>query len=234
MAEQTILVTGSTDGIGKATARALLSQGHRVLLHGRNLGKGRAVLAELEAATGSDRLSLFVADLSVQERVRDLAREVGRAVDRLDVLVNNAGVFMPEREVLPGGIEMTFAVNYLAPFLLTHELLPLLERSVPARIVNVASIAHRSAQAPDLANAPGFEDYDGYKAYAVSKLGIVAFTTRLARTLEGTGVTANSLHPGVIDTRLLRAYMGGRSGGAPRRRGGRWRRASPSRRTPAG
>ncbi|WP_332450638.1 SDR family NAD(P)-dependent oxidoreductase [Methanoculleus sp.] len=219
MAEQTILVTGSTDGIGKATARALAFQGHRVLLHGRNREKGRAVLAELEAATGSDRLSLFIADLAVQEQVRDLAREVDRASSRLDRLINNAGVFMPEREIAPGGIEMTFAVNYLAPFLLTHELLPLLERSGPARIVNVASIAHRSVQSFDRENLPGFEDYDGYDAYAVSKVGVIAFTIRLGRTLEGTGVTANCLHPGVIETKLLRAYMGRRGGGGPPEKG---------------
>ncbi|KUL01797.1 MAG: Short-chain dehydrogenase/reductase SDR [Methanoculleus marisnigri] len=219
MTEQTILVTGSTDGIGKATAHILSRQGHRVLLHGRDRKKGRGVLAELEAATGSDRLSLFIADLSVQEQVRDLAREVGEACDRLDVLVNNAGVFMPEREVAPGGIEMTFAVNFLAGFLLTHELLGLLERSTPSRIVNVASIAHRSVGSIDWGNLPGFSYYDPYDAYAVSKVGNIAFTARLARALEGTGVTANSLHPGVIDTKLLRAYIHGRDEGAPPEQG---------------
>ncbi len=217
--ERTILVTGSTDGIGKATARTLAGQGHRVLLHGRDRQKGQRVLAELEAATGSDRLSLFIADLAVQDRVRGLAEEIGGACDRLDVLVNNAGVFMPEQEVLPGGIETTFAVNFLSQFLLTHELLPLLERSPGARIVNVASIAHRSVRSVDWENLPGFPDYDAYDAYAVSKLGVVAFTARLARSLEGTGVTANSLHPGVIDTKLLRAYTHGRDGGAPPEQG---------------
>ncbi len=219
MAERTILVTGSTDGIGEATARELSRQGHRVLLHGRNREKGRKVLAELETAAGSGRLDLFIADLSVQEQVRGLAEEVAGAYDRLDVLVNNAGVFMPERAVAPGGFEMTFAVNFLSQVLLTHELLGLLERSAPARIVNVASIAHRSARSVDWENLPGFEDYDAYDAYAASKLGVVAFTARLARTLEGTGVTANSLHPGVIDTKLLRAYTGGRDGGAPPEKG---------------
>ncbi|MDV2482538.1 SDR family NAD(P)-dependent oxidoreductase [Methanoculleus sp. Wushi-C6] len=219
MAGQTILVTGSTDGIGRAAARILAGQGHRVLLHGRSREKGRRVLDELEEETGSDRLSLFIADLAVQEQVRALAGEIGDAYGRLDVLVNNAGVFMPERKTASDGIEMTFAVNYLGGFLLTHELLPLLSASAPARIVNVASITHRSVQAPDLANLPGFENYDGYKAYAVSKLGVVAFTARLARILEGTGVTANCLHPGAIDTKLLRAYWGERGGGAPPERG---------------
>ncbi|MCK8519475.1 SDR family NAD(P)-dependent oxidoreductase [Methanoculleus sp. 7T] len=218
MAEQTILVTGSTDGIGKATAHVLARQGHRVLLHGRNRGKGRAVLDELEESTGSDRLALFIADLSVQERVRGLAEEVGEACDRIDVLINNAGVFMPERNIAPGGIEATFAVNYLALFLLTHDLLPLLSASGPARIVNVASIAHRSVRSVDWENLPGFDDYDAYDAYATSKLGVVAFTARLARVLSRTRVTANCLHPGVIDTKLLRAYTGGQ-GGAPPERG---------------
>ncbi|KLK87923.1 short-chain dehydrogenase [Methanoculleus sediminis] len=219
MAEQTILVTGSTDGIGKATAHALSRQGHRVLLHGRDSGKGRKVLAELEAATGSDRLDLFIADFSVQEQVRGLAEEIGETYDRLDVLVNNAGVFMPEREVAPGGIEMTFAVNFLAQVLLTHELLPLLERSAPARIVNVASIAHRSVGSIEWGNLPGFSRYEPYEAYAISKVGLIAFTARLARPLEGTGVTANSLHPGVIDTKLLRAYIHGGNEGAPPEQG---------------
>lgn len=216
MAEQTILVTGSTDGIGKAAAHAFSRQGHRVLLHGRDPEKGQSVLAELEAATGSDLLDLFITDLSVQERVRDLAEEITGTYDRLDVLVNNAGVFMPEREVAPGGIETTFAVNFLSQFLLTHELLPLLMRSAPARIVNVASIAHRSVGSIDWRNLPGFPNYDPYDVYAVSKVGVIAFTAQLARMLEGTGVTANSLHPGVINTKLLRAYTrGGNEGGSP-------------------
>ncbi|WP_292521341.1 SDR family NAD(P)-dependent oxidoreductase [Methanoculleus sp.] len=219
MAEQTILITGSTDGIGKATARTLAEQGHRVLLHGRNQDKGQRVLAELEEATGSDRLSLFIADLSVQEQVRGLAKEVTGAYDRLDVLINNAGIFQPEREVAPGGVEMTFAVNFLAQILLTHELLPLLTGSPSARVVNVASIAHRSVRSVDWENLPGFPDYDPYDAYATSKVGVIAFTARLARTLEGTGVTANCLHPGVIDTKLLRAYTHGRDGGAPPEQG---------------
>ena len=216
MPERTILVTGSTDGIGKATARSLARQGHRVLLHGKDRGKGRAVLEELEETTGSDRLDLFIADLSMQERVRGLAEEVGEICDRLDVLINNAGVFMPDRRVAPGGIEMTFAVNYLAPFLLTHELLPLLSASSPARIVNVASIAHRSVRSVDWENLPGFDDYGAYEAYAISKLAVVAFTTRLARrVLAGTRLTTNCLHPGVIDTNLLRTYTGGQEGAPP-------------------
>ncbi len=217
MPERTILITGSIDGIGKATARNLARLGHRVILHGKNRGKGEAVLEELEKATGSDRLSLIIADLSMQERVRDLAEEVDATCDRLDVLINNAGIFVPDRRVAPGGIEMTFAVNFLAPFLLTHELLPLLSASAPARIVNVASIAHRNVQSIDWENLPGFDDYGAYDAYALSKLGVVAFTIRLARLLTGTQLTANCLHPGVIDTNLIRTYTGRQEGSPPDR-----------------
>jgi NAD(P)-dependent dehydrogenase (short-subunit alcohol dehydrogenase family) len=219
MTGKTILVTGSTDGIGRATARVLAEQGHRVLIHGRNREKGRTVLREIRDATGSDRLDLFTADLAEQQNIRDLADTVADACDHLDVLINNAGVFQSEREVAPGGIEMTFAVNFLAQVLLTHELLPLLEKSAPARIVNVASVAHRSVHAIDWENLPAEEDYDPYTAYAVSKVGVVAFTERLAALLEGTGVTVNCLHPEVIDTKLLRAYTGKPGGGAPPEQG---------------
>ena len=140
----------------------------------------------------------------VQEQVRGLAEEIGREYERLDLLINNAGVYMPERVVAPGGIEMTFATNFVAPFLLTHDLLPLLSEGSRPGIVNVASIAHRSVRSVDWKNLPGFDTYD---AYPVSKLEVVASTTRLAGMLEGTGVTANCLHPAVIDTRLLRAYI---------------------------
>ncbi len=214
-----MLVTGSTDGIGKATARILAKQGHQVLIHGRNREKGRAVLREIRDRTGSDRLDLFIADLAVRQNIRGLANAVAETCDRLDVLINNAGVFQPEREVAPGNVEMTFAVNFLAQVLLTHELLPLLKESAPARIVNVASVAHRSVHAIDWENLPAEEDYDPYTAYAVSKVGVVAFTERLAAVLEGTGITANCLHPGVIATKLLRAYAGGSSGGAPPEQG---------------
>ncbi|KUG21134.1 MAG: SDR family NAD(P)-dependent oxidoreductase [Methanomicrobiaceae archaeon] len=206
MEEKTILVTGSTDGIGKATALMLAGQGHRVLVHGRNREKGRAVLTEIRERTAPDRADLLIADLSGQQRIRELAGAVIGEYGRLDVLINNAGVYLPDRTVAPGGIEMTLAVNFLAPFLLTHELLPLLEQSAPARIVNVASIAHRSARRIGWESLRTGRDYHPYDAYAISKLGLIAFTKRLARMLEGGAVTACALHPGVIDTKLLRAF----------------------------
>jgi len=215
MRKEIVLVTGSTDGIGKATALKLAEQGYHVLIHGRNPGKGRAVLDGMRKRTDPDRLDLLIADLSEQRQVRNLADEVLENYGQLDVLINNAGVYMPERTLTPDGIEMIFAVNFLAQFLLSHELLPLLKQSAPARIVNVASIAHRSAGRINWGDLPGGEHYDSYNAYAVSKLGVVAFTYRLSEMIEGTGVTANCLHPGVIDTKLLRAYAPNHPGAPP-------------------
>ena len=219
MAERTILVTGSTDGIGEATAHALSRQGHRVLLHGRNKEKGRKVLAELEDTAGSDRLGLFIADLSANVISIPPGATARSGIKTPALLIRTSSRSYAPAISSARSLTCSCTENFLAQFLLAHELLGLLERSAPARIVNVASIAHRSVRSVDWGNLPGFEDYDAYNAYAVSKLGIVAFTARLARTLEGTGVTANSLHPGVIDTKLLRAYTGGKDGGAPPERG---------------
>ncbi|MDD1665133.1 MAG: SDR family oxidoreductase [Methanomicrobiales archaeon] len=200
---KTILVTGSTDGIGKATAKALARQGHRVLIHGRDLGKGRAVLREIGKETEGASLDLFTADLSSLRGVRALAADVEERYERLHVLVNNAGVYNPGRVLTSDGLEMTFAVNLVAPFLLSHLLLPLLEAGVPARIVNVASSAHFDAHTLDWENLQGEKKYDAWGAYAQSKLGVVLFTYALARKLDPTQVTVNCLHPGVICTKLL-------------------------------
>ena len=202
---RTILVTGSTDGIGKATATALARQGHRVLIHGRNREKGRDVLREIGKETGGATLDLFTADLSSLEGIRALASGVKDRYERLDVLINNAGVYMPERVLTTDGLETTFAVNLAAPFLLSHLLMPLLESGAPARIVNVASIAHFDAGRPDWDKLLGEKQYSGWKAYSLSKLGVVLFTYALARKLDPGQVTVNCLHPGVICTKLLYA-----------------------------
>ncbi len=207
MKDRTILITGSTDGIGRATALQLAGMGANVLLHGRDRKKGRAVQAKIAEETGSDRLELFIADLSSMRQVRSLAAEIMESHDRLHVLINNAGTFQPERKLTKDGLEATFAVNYLAPFLLTHGLLGLLNVSAPSRIVNVASIAHLN-ETLDPDNLQGNRYYDGFQAYANSKLAIILFTYALAERLQGTGVTANCLHPGVIRTKLLRAGFG--------------------------
>jgi NAD(P)-dependent dehydrogenase (short-subunit alcohol dehydrogenase family) len=211
---KSILVTGSTDGIGKHTALGLARKGAKVLLHGRDQEKGRRVLEEITRTTGNDQLDLFIADLSSQKQVRRLAAEVMEKHERLHVLINNAGTFQTERRLTEDGLETTIAVNYLAPFLLIYELLELLEESSPSRIINVASIAHLNAKV-DWNNLQGERWYDGFEAYALSKLGIVLFTYELAKRLKGSGVIANCLHPGVVRTKLLRAGFGDYPGITP-------------------
>ena len=212
--DQTILVTGSTDGIGKETALQLARMGAKVLLHGRDQKKGQAVLEEIRFKTGNDRLEFYLADLSSQRQVRDLARDVSENNNFLNVLINNAGTFMPERKLTDDGIETTFAVNYLAPFLLTKELENLLKLSAPSRIVNVTSIAHWNARL-EWDNLMGEKRYSGFDAYALSKLAMILFTYALADRLVDSGVTANCLHPGVIKTKLLRAGFGDYPGDTP-------------------
>ena len=207
MEDKIILVTGSTDGIGKQTALELARLGATVLLHGRSLDRGQQALKDLRAASENNKLDLFIADLSSQKQVRRLAAEVEAKYDRLHVLINNAGIFMPQRQVTEDGLEMTFAVNHLAPFLLTHLLLGLLKKSAPARIITVSSSLHQRSLV-DFNNLQGDKYYTGGQAYNLSKLGNVLFTFELAERLRGAGVTANSLHPGAIDTKLLHAAWG--------------------------
>jgi NAD(P)-dependent dehydrogenase (short-subunit alcohol dehydrogenase family) len=215
MTEPIVLVTGSTDGIGKATARELATRGARVILHGRNQVKGHDVLRELEQETGSRDMDLITADLSLQRNVIRLAEEVVSRNKRLDVLINNAGVFERNRNITPDGREMTFAVNYLAPFLLTSHLLPLLKKSSPSRVVNVSSIAHRDIRHIDWDNLQGEHHYDPYQAYALSKFGIITFTYCLAQKIATAGITANCLHPGATDTKMLREGFPGVRGQSP-------------------
>ena len=211
MQNKTILVTGSTDGIGKQIALELAQLGATVLLHGRSPQRGQQALADIRAALGAGarpKLDFFLADLASQRQVRQLAAEVQARYDRLDVLVNNAGVFARQRELTEDGLELTFAVNHLAPFLLTNLLLERLKKSAPARIVTVSSTLHQRALV-DFNNLQGEQFYDGSQAYSLSKLGNVLFTVELAERLRGSGVTANCLHPGAIGTKLLRASVGG-------------------------
>jgi len=207
--EAVILVTGATDGLGKRVARDLALKGATVLLHGRDSERGEAAVREIREETSNDKLRYYLADFSSLEQVRRLADEVRADHDRLDVLVNNAGVLTRQRTVTEDDYELTFAVNYLAPFLLTRLLLPLLYQSVPARIVNVAS----GAQSPVDFDDPMLErGYDGLRAYAQSKLALVMFTFDLAEELEGTSVTANSLHPAsLMDTKMVLETFGSAS-----------------------
>ena len=196
MTGKTCVVTGTTSGIGKETAVALARAGARVAIICRTRDRGERALAEIRQRSGGDIL-LFVADLASQRAIRALAAQLTAALPRVDVLVNNAGLIMAERALTEDGLETTFAVNHIAYFLLTRLLLPKLQASAPARVVNVASRAHHSAtiRFDDLMGARG---YDGWKAYGQSKLANIVFTYELARRLAGTGVTANCLHPGVV------------------------------------
>jgi NAD(P)-dependent dehydrogenase (short-subunit alcohol dehydrogenase family) len=197
-ADQVVLVTGSTDGLGRLVARDLAAQGAAVLLHGRDAAKGEATLDEIRRETGNERLRYYLADLSSLENVGRLAEEVERDNPRLDVLVNNAGIGgrSGARETSADGFELRFAVNYVAGFLLTNLLLPLLRRSAPARIVNVASIG----QAPiDFDDVMLERSYEAFRAYRQSKLAQIMFTFELAERLgKGSGVTVNVLHPSTL------------------------------------
>jgi NAD(P)-dependent dehydrogenase (short-subunit alcohol dehydrogenase family) len=212
--EAVILVTGSTDGLGKSTARDLAAAGATVLLHGRDPERGDAAVREIREETDNDRLHYYVADFSSLEEVRRLAHEVTADHDRLDVLVNNAGIGAgrrgeTSRDLSRDGYELRFAVNYLAPFLLTRLLLPLVRRSEPARIVNVASAGQSPISFDDVMLERG---YDGMRAYAQSKLALVMFTFDLAGELEGTGLIANSLHPAsLMDTKMVFETFGSAS-----------------------
>lgn len=199
MTGKTVLVTGGTGGIGRATAIGLASLGARVGITGRDRARAEAAAAAIAEQTGSAAIDVFVADLSSQAEVRRLATEVLAAYPTLDVLVNNVGGFWSHRHVTADGFEHTFALNHLAPFLLTSLLLDRLRASAPARIVTVASAAQGMGRI-DFADLMGERRYSGQAAYNQSKLANVMFTYELARRLEGSGVTATVVHPGMTNT----------------------------------
>jgi NAD(P)-dependent dehydrogenase (short-subunit alcohol dehydrogenase family) len=202
MTGRTCLVTGANSGIGKETALGLARMGARVVLVCRNQQKGESALADIQRQTGSSHLDLLIADMSSFGSVRGLAERVQQLYPQLDVLINNAGAAVRRRTLSADGIEMTVAGNYLGAALLTFLLLDLLKSSAPSRIVNVSSEAQRNSRL-DL-NDLQFEKrkYNPLAAYGQSKLLMNAFTFELARRLQGTGVTANCLHPGVVATNI--------------------------------
>jgi retinol dehydrogenase-14 len=201
MTGMNVLVTGGTGGIGKATAAGLAALGARVGITGRDRVRAEAAAADIRAGSGIASVDVFIADLSSQAEVRFLAGEVLDTYPRLDVLVNNVGGFWAHRHVTADGLEHTFALNHLAPFLLTHLLLDRLRTSAPARVVTVSSGAHAGGRI-DFDDLQGSATYSGRRAYNASKLANVMFTYELARRLDGTGVTATVLHPGVVNTRF--------------------------------
>jgi retinol dehydrogenase 14 len=216
MSDRLVLVTGATSGIGRATAFELARHGMRVIVHGRDPERVAQTAAQLRRETGGDAEEA-IADLGSQRQVHMLADDVTRRFGRLDVLMNNAGVYMHRRRLTEDGIEMTLAVNTLAPFLLTRLLQPLLDASAPARVVDVASVAHQSVRSVDFNNLQGERHYGAYQQYALSKFGDIVITYEQAERLDPSRVTCNCLHPGLISTKLLHAGFG--FGGAPVERG---------------
>src|SRR2546430_1069728 len=209
--EQVILITGATDGLGKAVAMQLARTGAALLLHGRDEARGQQTLEEIRAQTGNTHLEWYRADFAALPQVRSLAERLAREQERLDVLLNNAGIgtTLPgggKRQESEDGYELRFAVNYLAPFLLTRLLLPTLRRSAPARIVNVSS----AGQAPiDFGDVMLERGYDVFQAYCQSKLALIMLTFDLAEELARTGVTANCLHPATyMPTKMVLAARG--------------------------
>ncbi len=207
------LVTGATSGIGKETALGLARAGGTVVLVARNQQKGAAVLQTIKEKTGNTRIDLLIADLSRQADIHALANTFQQNYDQLHVLINNAGIILFQRVKTVDGLEMIFAVNYLSQFLLTNLLLNVVKRSAPSRIINMSSNAQGwLGTRLDLDDLQGEKHFSGFLAYAGSKLAIICFTYELARRLEGTGVTVNTLHPGLVKTNFGRSELGKGSG----------------------
>ncbi|MFX0060502.1 MAG: SDR family oxidoreductase [Candidatus Heimdallarchaeota archaeon] len=211
MDDKIILITGSTDGIGYQTAIELAKSGYHIIIHGRNREKADNAMNNIEKETSSNKLSSVYGDLNSITQIKEIVNEIYDKFDRLDVLINNAGVVRSKRILNQDGLEETFAVNYIAPFLLTNLLITMLKKAESSRIVNVVSrVQSNHLDFNDLQFEKG---YTGVKAYARSKTALIMFTYYLAEKLESTHITVNCLHPGVINTKLLRSAF--RAGGAP-------------------
>jgi len=198
MQGQVCVVTGATSGIGKAAAAALAQQGAEIIVVGRDPARAEATAAAIQAG-GAPPPKVEIADLARLDQVRALAGRLNQNLDRIDVLINNAGLVLNERRLTPDGYEYVFAVNHLAPFLLTNLLRPKLTASAPARVITVSSDAHTAARL-DLDDPNLEHGWSSWRSYSNSKLANILFTRELARRLDGTGVTANCLHPGVVRT----------------------------------
>jgi len=201
-----VMVTGASSGIGEAATLELAKMGASVVMVSRSESRGRAALERIKKS-GNESVTLKLADLSSIESVRSMAESFQAEHTRLDVLVNNAGLFNLRRRVTPDGYESTFEVNYLSQFLLTNLLLPQLEAAAPSRVVNTASDAHYGGRV-DFDNLQGERGFSGWAAYSNSKMEVVLFTKELARKVKGKGVTANCLHPGVVATNIFKRGAG--------------------------
>ncbi len=199
MQDKVCIITGATSGIGKATALGLAKMGANVAIIGRDKDRGNNAQDEIKRKSGNPKVDLLLADLSSQAEIRNLVGDIQGRYPALHVLINNAGIAPVKRSITVDGIECVFAVNYLAPFLLTNSLLERLKASAQARVVNVAGDYHRKAsiQFDDLMSE---KDYNGVQANNQAKLALILFTYEMARRLEGTGVTSNCLHPGAVAT----------------------------------
>lgn len=206
METKTILITGATDGIGKQTAFELAQLGHEIIVHGRDMLRGEEVVEEIKNSSLNKEVHYLNADFTDFNQIKKLAEEVKSKFSKLDVLLNNAGVFENDRIVLPNGLERTFMVNHMAVFTLTNLLMDLLENTNNSRIINVSSMTQSGTM--DFDNLNGEKYFDAYNAYALSKLENVLFTYKLHRKLKNEGVKINCLHPGVISTKLLHAGWG--------------------------
>jgi len=200
--DKSVLITGATDGIGKQTAIELALLGAEVILHGRNEERLLKIKSEITTLTKNNKIKTISSDLSSLKKTAELVDEINNSFEHIDVLINNAGVYMKNKELTEDGIEKTFAVNHLSHFLLTNRLIDILQQSSPSRIINVSSVAHTRAQL-DFNNLNSDNYFDAYNAYAVSKLANVLYTYELARRHEDSGILINALHPGVISTKLL-------------------------------
>jgi NAD(P)-dependent dehydrogenase (short-subunit alcohol dehydrogenase family) len=199
MTGKVCLITGGNSGIGKATALALAKLNASVVIVSRDKDKGEATIIEIKSKSGNRNVYEMTADLSSQDSVRELAHDFKGRYKRLHVLINNAGIFLPKRIQTVDGLETTFATNHLGHFLLTNLLLDVLKANAPSRIINITSSAHRGTEM-NFDDLQAEKKYSGYHAYSQSKLANVLFTYQLAKRLDGTGVTVNCLHPGVVRT----------------------------------
>ena len=199
---KTILITGATDGIGKQTAKILVQQGARVLIHGQSALNVQSTLKEITQEYPQAELDGYVADFSSLQAVRELAEQIQTKEPALQVLINNAGTYSPNFQLSKDGFELTFAVNHLAPFLLTLLLVEKIKSNSPARIINVVSIAH-TVHDLDISKINDEAGYKAWHAYKLSKFANIVATFELAKRLEGSGVTVNCLHPGAVDTKML-------------------------------
>jgi NAD(P)-dependent dehydrogenase (short-subunit alcohol dehydrogenase family) len=206
----TVLVTGSTDGIGKQTAHELAMAEYQVIVHGKDIDRVEKTVDEIKNASKNNDIEGFASNFESLKDVSILADKIKDKYDKLDILINNAGISTKQQDKTEDGFERTFQVNYLAHFLLTNLLLDLIKKSEKGKIVNVSSMVH--ATAIDFDNLQGEQRFEGSSAYALSKLCNILFTYKLDRIIEEDNVTVNALHPGVINTKLLRNNWGGIGG----------------------